>query len=187
MGGDVGVDSVPGQGSTFWLTARLGKGVLAETINSHVPTENAEAILLSKYRGTRVLLAEDERINQEVARTLLGDAGIEVDLAEDGVKALRMAQANNYAVILMDMQMPKADGLSATRAIRALDDRKAVPIIAMTANAFAEDRKKCLDAGMNDFIAKPVDPDLLYEVLLKWISRNEVRPGLVVESSDADA
>ncbi len=121
------------------------------------------------------MLAEDDAINQEVARLILQAAGLEVDIAHDGAQALRMAGDTGYAAILMDMQMPELDGLAATRAIRGLAGCAEVPIIAMTANAFTEDREKCLAAGMNDFISKPVDPDVLYETLVRWFERASVR------------
>ena len=102
---------------------------------------------------------------------LLEDVGLTVDLAEDGVEAVALAQQNHYDLILMDMQMPQMNGIDATQAIRALPGRRTTPILAMTANAFDEDRQACLDAGMNDHIAKPVDPDVLFETLLKWLTR----------------
>ena len=107
----------------------------------------------------------------EVAQFLLEAVGLEVDLAGTGAEALRMAQTNDYAAVLMDMQMPEMDGLAATHAIRQVSAPASVPILAMTASAFEEDRRRCLQAGMDDFISKPVEPDRLYETLLKWLAR----------------
>jgi len=105
---------------------------------------------------------------------LLEDVGLLVDAADDGVAALRMARDNDYALILMDMQMPKMSGVDATLNIRKLPGRANLPIVAMTANAFTEDREKCLAAGMNDFITKPVDPELMFQVVYRWLSSNGV-------------
>ena len=99
------------------------------------------------------------------------DAGLVVDLAEDGQKALALAQRNRYALILMDMQMPVMNGVEATQAIRTDSLNITTPILAMTANAFDEDRLACLDAGMNDHISKPVDPHKLYETMLEWLEK----------------
>ena len=128
--------------------------------------------LRTRYAGARILLAEDEPINQEVSRELLEDVGLVVDLAEDGVQAVEMARNSGYALILMDMQMPNLNGLDATRAIRVLPGHTHTPILAMTANAFDEDRQRCIEAGMNDHVPKPVDPDKLFEILLKWLARD---------------
>jgi len=119
-------------------------------------------------RGARVLLVEDNEINQEVALGQLEDAEVEVDVAENGEMAVRMVQSNPYDLVLMDMQMPVMDGIEATRVIRSDPRFKNLPIIAMTANAMAADRDKCLDAGMNDHIPKPIDPQELFRVLSQW-------------------
>jgi CheY-like chemotaxis protein len=171
MGGDIGVDSRPGEGSTFWFTVRLPNAVA----DAGIPTatedsDTPESRLKSQWAGTHLLLAEDEPVNQEVSRGLLEDVGLRVDVAENGEQALALACRNRYALILMDMQMPVMNGLAATQAIRADSLNRDTPILAMTANAFDEDRQRCLDAGMNDHIPKPVDPDLLYGAILRWLS-----------------
>jgi PAS domain S-box-containing protein len=181
MGGEVGVESEPGRGSTFWLTVRLEHASGAAAFAGEAATEPAEAVLLREHGGRRVLLAEDDAINQEVAVLILQSAGLKVDIAHDGAQALDMAGRTPYAAILMDMQMPELDGLAATRAIRALAACRDTPIVAMTANAFTEDREKCLAAGMNDFISKPVDPEVLYATLLRWLA-----PGGEADSRDND-
>ena len=171
MGGQIGVDSAVGQGSTFWFTARLGKSIQPLAPSGDVHATLAEGRLKDQYAGLRVLLAEDEPSHQEVARELLEQVGFLVDLAEDGKEALALAQLAGYDLILMDLQMPELNGAEAARAIRALPGYARTPILALTARAFEQDRQACLDAGMNDHVAKPIAPGLLFETLLKWLGR----------------
>ena len=116
--------------------------------------------------------SEDDPINREVACDLLEDVGLVIDLADDGEAAVRMARENRYDLILMDMQMPKCNGVEAAAAIRAGSSNQQTPILAMTANAYEEDRRACLAAGMNDHLGKPVEPAVLFAALLHWLRRN---------------
>jgi signal transduction histidine kinase/ActR/RegA family two-component response regulator len=170
MGGDTGVLSTPGVGSTFWVTARLKKAAGSPHAHPVETSSSAEETLLRDYRGRRILLAEDEPVNREIAKMLLEDAGLLPTVAEDGAQALAWAKESVFDVILMDMQMPNMDGLEATRQIRRLPKGSTVPIVAMTANAFAEDKARCFEAGMDDFLTKPVDPEALFAVLVKHLA-----------------
>jgi PAS domain S-box-containing protein len=175
MGGEAGAVSTVGAGSLFWFTARLTKSeVLQESPAAPMtPDEDAEAILLRDFTGKRLLIAEDDPVNQMVACMILEDTGLVIDIAEDGAQAVEKARQVAYDLIFMDLQMPKMDGVAATQSIRALPGYGEVPIIAFTANAFLEDRNRCLDAGMNDFVAKPMYPAMLCGMVLKWLRLRE--------------
>jgi PAS domain S-box-containing protein len=179
MGGEVGVDSTPGQGSSFWITARLDActDLLAQPADSAGGSQR-------QLRG-RVLLVEDEPLNREIGCDLLNAAGIAVETADNGFAAIDRFADGGFDLILMDIQMPGLDGLDATRRIRTRADGQTVPIIALTANAYAEDRQRCLDAGMDDFLAKPVDPDALYAILGKYLK--PVEPAGPPAAGDAAA
>jgi len=135
---------------------------------SAIVRDASEDVVRQRHAGQRVLLAEDNIVNRLIARELLATAGLVVEQAENGAIALELASTQYWDLILMDMQMPVMDGLVAASAIRERGDHR-VPIIAMTANAFVEDRAACLAAGMNDHIAKPVNPAALYAILMRWL------------------
>ena len=169
MGGAVGVSSTPGVGSRFWFTALLGKGEPSGTEPGAPDLDRAEAMLTEASQGKCVLLVEDEPTSQVVAEELLVAVGFLVDTADNGSEAVEMVERKAYDLILMDMQMPQMDGITATRCIRQLPGGQSVPILAMTANVFSDDKSNCLDAGMNDFLTKPVVPGVLYSTLLRWL------------------
>ena len=172
MGGDVGVVSAPDLGSTFWFTARLRTDGPTAPAAVGMQREAAPSPAAGNLAGRRILLAEDDPINREVVQEPARLAGLIVDTACDGAEAVERAGRLRYDLVLMDMQMPRMNGLDATRAIRKLPGYADVPVIALTANVFEEDRVNCLAAGMNDFVGKPVDPQEVFRVMLKWFARS---------------
>jgi len=181
MGGEVGVESEPGRGSKFWFTARLQAAGRQQQMaptpqQAVVASRGVEQTLKDRHRNSRVLIADDNRINQELATELLRLVELQVEVADNGRIAVDMARRGGYDLILMDMQMPEMDGLEATRLIRTVPELDATPIVAMTASAFGADRDACLAAGMNDHIGKPVNPATLYEKLLRWLDESRKTP-----------
>ncbi|MBN8491217.1 MAG: response regulator [Burkholderiales bacterium] len=170
MGGDIRVESRPGQGTTFHLQVQIGESVAAPAPPAPLSVDS-EQQLKHMRRGARVLLAEDEPINREILKTLLEDAGCVVDAVEQGAAAVDAARARRYDVILMDMQMPVMDGMEATRQIRRDSMNRDTYIVATTANAYVDDQQACLAAGMDDHLSKPIQPQLLFEQVMKGLTR----------------
>jgi two-component system, sensor histidine kinase and response regulator len=184
MGGEVGVESEPGVGAAFWFTARLAVSAVAPDVyegSDLIALENE----LSRRSSGKILVVEDNAINAEVAVALLGNVGLAADVAVNGEEAVRMAKAQDYALLLMDIQMPLVDGYEATRRLRADPDWPQKPIIAMTANVFDDDRRACRDAGMMELVPKPIDPQRLFQTLLRWLPSPEMRGGFRPAPSDA--
>lgn len=169
MGGEAGLSSTLGMGSVFWFTAWVKPCPATPTYgNSYGQPAN---LLARNFRDCRILLVEDDPVNQDVVQMMLEDILPRLDMVSDGKAALEQLERVSYDLILMDVQLPEMNGLEATRQIRQRPNEARIPIIAVTANAFAEDRQRCLEAGMNDFIAKPVEPGMLFEKLHYWLQQ----------------
>ena len=169
MGGEAGVDSTPGAGSTFWFSARLKRRPGADTSALCVPRPDAETLIRERYRGARLLLVDDDPLSRVITQFILEDGGLHVDTAESGAESVRKASAGDYAAILMDIQMPNMSGLEATRQLRKLPAHRQTPILALTATAFADDKVRCFEAGMNDCLEKPIDAAQIFSSLLPWL------------------
>lgn len=175
MGGDIWVESEPGKGSNFHFTIRLKKQ--PDTDQTDVPPDIPDTIEINSVtvlNGRKVLLAEDNEINQELMTELLNSQGIQVEIAENGEKALEWLKKERFDGVLMDCQMPVMDGYTASQKIREQECYKDLPIIALTANAMSGDREKVLNAGMNDYISKPSKPEEIYRTLARWIKSADI-------------
>ena len=168
MGGAVGVESEPGHGSTFWFTARLQKGT---HLLQATDTTAIQPDVLASIQGASILLVEDNIFSQQVGQELLEEAGATVVIANNGKEAIDLLLKEHFDCVLMDVQMPVMDGYEATRIIRGHPKLSGTLIIAMTANAGREDQARCLAAGMDEFVTKPIAPNLLFSVLSKWMSQ----------------
>ncbi len=170
MNGEIGVESIEGSGSTFWFTLHLD---LAS--EDQLKTSLIEEVSDSFLKDLNILVAEDNAINQRVARFVIEKLGHKVDIAEDGKKAVEMYKTGNYDIIFMDIQMPIMDGLEATKIIRVIEEEnmseKSIPIVAMTANTMKGDKENFLNSGMNDYIGKPFKASELSQLIYK-ISQN---------------
>lgn len=174
MGGEIGLTSLPGEGTEFWFSLSLGKSCKKELLGTKYTEELPETF------NSKVLIVDDNRVNQVVAKGMLENLGIEVELAENGALAIAMMRDTAYDLILMDCQMPVMDGFEAVKHIRSHDSfvkDSFVPVVAMTANAMAEDKKHCLDAGMDDYLSKPLSFERLHQVLTKWLAPQDKKDG----------
>jgi signal transduction histidine kinase/HPt (histidine-containing phosphotransfer) domain-containing protein len=190
MKGEIGFESVPGQGSTFWFTASFEKQLRADA----VPSRDVKALTGLRmlkfqplFRG-RILVAEDNVVNMEVAISHMEKLGLHADMVANGLEAIEALAHSAYDVVLMDCQMPEMDGYAATRLIRLREGtQQHTPIIAMTANAMRGDRERCLAAGMDDYISKPIDATELFTVLKRWLPQIDGKPEKIEEQQPSSA
>lgn len=182
MGGEVGLNSTPGRGSLFWFTARLERAS-GVAVGAPPPQTDARESLKRTRAGARLLVVEDNPVSREVASALLRAAGLEAATAGNGAEAVTLCASEPFELILMDIEMPVMDGLTAARAIRQAGRNRQTPVVAMTAGVFEEHRKACEAAGMDDFVPKPVDPAVLYDTLLRWLPHAPAEDSPVVQVS----
>jgi CheY-like chemotaxis protein len=170
MGGEIGVKSLPERGSKFWFTIPL---IECEPIVSSAPTKRG---VPQDKKDARILLAEDNAINLQVILRILKTLGYQADAISNGLETLQAFKTKPYDLILLDCQMPEMDGYAVTREIRKLETNHHIPIIALTAHAVDGDREKCLSAGMDDYLTKPINVKMLAETLKKWLSHDQSHP-----------
>lgn len=174
LSGEMGMSSTPNQGSLFWFEIPAHIDTSAAGKDPETLRQEEEAMLRQRHAGAAILVAEDDPINQEIMRSMLEMAGLSVFTADNGSEALESARMGGFKAILMDVKMPVMSGLEATQEIRKIPTHAHTPIIAVTANAFIEDRDACIRAGMNDHIAKPVQAEVLYRTLLRWLEHGDI-------------
>lgn len=185
MGGQAGVESEKGKGSTFWFTVWLLSPSSSSQALKAIRPETVHGTV-EAFERRSVLLVEDNEISREVGCEILEDLGLKVEVACNGREAIHKVAEGRFDLVFMDMQMPELDGLSATAEIRKLAGCESLPIVAMTANVFEEDRQACLAAGMNDFLGKPIQLDSLSGMLAKWLPKGSVRVRMAASPSTGD-
>lgn len=172
MQGQIWVESKENEGSTFYFTVKLKRRptvIEAESTTAQNQPEIDKLATIERLKGAKILLVEDNKLNQELAKVLLEMNGLIVETAENGKEALELLNAQDFDSVLMDCQMPVMDGYEATQQIRKQEKYKGLPVIAMTANTMKGDKEKTLASGMNDYIAKPMNPDVMFATIAKWI------------------
>lgn len=178
MGGEIWTESRPGEGAAFHFTARFkhAAGAALKKASDPAQNETEKAELAARIKGAKILLVEDNEVNQLVARRIMEKAGLMVSIADNGLRALESLEADQFDLVLMDIQMPEMDGLEATRRIRANPRWADLPVVAMTAHALSGDRELSLQAGMNDHITKPINLPELFRTLARWITPTGAAP-----------